>query len=356
MIDRRWLLGGFGFLVATAYIPGISGLSTTGRWLALALGCWILMGEGPGLDWKKAGPILAAVSWILLTYFWSTQPLDGQLAAFHYFVIVSVALLGATVSDPRALYIGFAAGLISLAWPLDLFVPDINLLGDSAVCAFMAMLIVGYRSLRFSMVLGPLLLAAIIYSHSRSALLGLACGCMAGAMKLNRRWTIFALILSAAVLGIAIGLGQKVSTLDRFNIWHDTVAGLTWFGHGLGSYRTSVALYGGQIDVLKGMRPDHAHNDILEIAFESGLLGAALAVAAFGWLIWKSWGEREVIILIAGLGASLTTFQFHIPSTLFLAAFALGRLMRRDHLWGHDAVGRGPFPPLVARLEQASNA
>lgn len=352
-MDRRWLLGGFGFLVAIAYIPWISGAAVTTRWVVLAIGCWLMMSnEPPRVNWKLARPMLALLGWMLLTLLWSEQPYDGVNAAIHLVIITACVLFGACTSDPRPLYLGFAAGVAFLGFPLDLYYPDPNLLGETAVVALVALCTQWPDKTRAF--IAAILLAAMFYSKSRASFLGLACVVIAASSLVSWRAAIVLSLSSISVVVATLAFGQWGSLTDRINIWHDTAAGVTWLGHGLGSFRNSVGYYGGWLDVLSGIRPDHAHNDLLEIAFESGIVGASIAIAAFAILIARTWGERESYILIASLGCAMATFQLHLPSTVFLAAFALGRLLRRDRVWGDDPACGLSVPAVVDRRGHAT--
>ncbi|MDI1335909.1 MAG: O-antigen ligase family protein [Lacunisphaera sp.] len=70
---------------------------------------------------------------------------------------------------------------------------------------------------------------------------------------------------------------------------------------------------------------EHAHNDWLEIPIELGLVGVALLVAAFGWIVWawvRAGGLRHPLAVMIALGAgqimahALIDFPFHNPAIL----------------------------------------
>ena len=137
-------------------------------------------------------------------------------------------------------------------------------------------------------------------------------------------------------------LGSHASNAERLNIWQDTLDGLTFWGHGLGSYWDMFPHFASRIDVLVPIqtRPDHAHNDLLELIFETGAIGGLLALAIVATVFSSSSPERYIVICVFVM--AFVGFSLHLPATLGMAAFALGRINRRDNLQHRFATSRIP--------------
>ena len=129
---------------------------------------------------------------------------------------------------------------------------------------------------------------------------------------------------------------------DRVVMWTDAMRGVTFFGHGIGSWystfpifdRLSSARYGQDVIV----QPWHAHNEALETLFELGIPGLVLA-GALVLLIWWRAGERERLVLIAFAPTAMLSFPLHEPATEFLFVFMAGFAARGwDGIGGMDAL------------------
>ncbi len=284
------------------------------------------------MAWETAGLLLPFLAWMLCSLSWSAQPYDGTGEAIQWLIAVGVVLLGASVVNPTSLYLGFGLGVI-LAYPFDWYAPNPDLVGEAAAIALVACATVRL----WLPAIG--LLVVLVLSHSRGGLLGVCCA--ATALAFAKSWKLgVAIALSGALfIGTLAYLGAASDNAERLGIWFDTIAGITIFGHGLGSFRYVFPDYASHINIILGTRPDHAHDDFLEILFETGIVGGFFAIIAFGVILARGRHYAETLIVICTAGLGITNFPFHIPSTLFLAAFAIGRVLRLDCLYREHNLG-----------------
>ena len=150
----------------------------------------------------------------------------------------------------------------------------------------------------------------------RGPLLALAC---AGVFAACRRF--WPLIPGAAVLLVALFLWlsndpiRVAAMVDRAATWGATVAGMTAFGNGLGSFQWRFP------------QMEYAHNDPLQIAYELGIPGFFCAASVMLYC-FKSGPLVPRLILIVFAVEGLFDFPLYQPAASFLAALAAGHLLR----------------------------
>ncbi|MCI5183838.1 MAG: hypothetical protein D3921_15190, partial [Candidatus Electrothrix sp. AW1] len=202
--------------------------------------------------------------------------------------------------------------------------------------------------------LALLMMAAAVFSLSRGGIIGLTAGLcfylavfvgMKEYMSGSLRFLIIFVLLAAALL-VWLGFGpvmDRMKTLHdpltagraRIALWQATMKMITdcpLFGWGPGTYSSAFPAY--QPELLAGRFVNHAHNDYLELASETGLAGLAaalLAVLAFFISCLRRLSRAELryfqpigIGALAGCCAFLvhaaTDFNFYIPSNAILCA------------------------------------
>ena len=216
-------------------------------------------------------------------------------------------------------------------------------------------------SLNFQMVFYVVLLAlmsvALVFSRSRagilSALLSLIFVLLLAQVKLRRKsWLVLVVLFFTFVIGYAtwIGLGPVLERFERVAsptlleaqsrtaIWKGTVATIRDFpltGTGLGTYGLAYRHY--QTTVL-AYYVDHAHNDYLEFAEGTGVVGLGLVFLPILYLVIRMvtsflnsshrYRRQTLLACIGSTSAllmhSLTDFNLHIPANAFVFAIVLG--------------------------------
>lgn len=204
-------------------------------------------------------------------------------------------------------------GVQQIAPPAGLFA-NRNLLGETAALGLVAA--VAWR-LWYGV---PGCLGALLATNARGALLGAAVGLLALLWRWSRLAAGGLAVVGTLVLVGWTGRGTKIeSVIERVGIWQDAVLGMTLFGHGSGSFYTWYPAVATLHDTLDS-RPDHAHNDFLEVAFELGLPGIAIFLALC-WASWR-WAAAEVRPVLA-CGAVIACFGFPLHTAAAAGIIAL---------------------------------
>ncbi len=347
-----------GFAVMTAYIPGTIGGALPTGWVVL----WLVM----PLLLFDCNPELTFAHWwgaaflgcAALSLLWSPH---GLLAMMQWLALGMVFVWASSLDDLRPVLKGLAAGLgVSalvfvaqwLGWhgvqsvegPAGLFVNP-NLLAEAS--ALMLILLVSFKLWPWLVVTVPGLATA-----SRGALVALFVASMMWLWSQSRpaAVSVFVGILLVGVLivkypspvsnrvvgamtaesappaGVAgtLATARMETVSQRFDLWRDMLNGMTWTGQGVGSFEYLYPKFAQRVDVFK-VRPQHAHNDLLELMFEFGV-GALPLLLLMTALLGVNDVERT--ILASFLAIAMFGFPLHVPVTGFIAAMVAGRLAR----------------------------
>jgi len=158
--------------------------------------------------------------------------------------------------------------------------------------------------------------------------------------------TATSVTLIVAAVGLSITLGRAVS-LDRMfaldagedlrrralsTVWEMTQLYFP-FGSGVGTFDPVYRIHEPD-ELLSFAYLNHAHNDLLEIVLDAGLLGLLLLLTAVAWWFWKSFNtwrsdsESSLlpkigsIILLLTLGASITEYPARTPMIMSMVVIA----------------------------------
>lgn len=183
-----------------------------------------------------------------------------------------------------------------------------------------------------------LLVATLFFSRSRGGILStLASGAVLFTLLWRRtegrmlRWVVMLGVpVVAAALVVWIGGGailerfseleeptNEASILSRATVWRAVVEHLpefAWVGSGLGSFEHSFAPF---TPPGSASRWDKAHNDYLQIAWETGAVGSALVVAGLLVFVRRYWmaavrsRARRLDVLRIGIATSLLSMALH---------------------------------------------
>lgn len=359
----------FGAILTALYIPGIPGCALQSRWdyLAIALPLMMLVGKSEPFR-LTALHLLGAlfVLWSAISLAWTSNLMDGAGELIELIILAMAFLYGARLENLDPIIKGMAIGLIPSAIVAVIqcfWLPDVvfrtsntmsglfvngNTLGMVAALVLVGLFagVVKWRHAGLkphalsgstpdarTIVLCVAPAVCLLLSQSRSALVALSLVVVAPALVRRKRWLTVGIALVAGAAGAIwmVRSGWHMSTVtERIGTWRDVLPALTWRGHGLGSLWTDYAFLNTTYDTAE-TRPEHLHNDWLEIVFELGLPGsllcAGLVIAAC-----RSRGDSTARSILAALAiGACAFFPLHLPVTGFLAALCLGHISRSGH-------------------------
>lgn len=267
-----------------------------------------------------------------------------------YWAIIYIGVLSGQVARIDLISRGAALGLIPsvvfgaayylgvphwdcAAYPCGTFVNK-NILGEICVLVLVGGLLADRRY--WWVYLIPL--AGALLSQSRSVAI---CLCILVPWVLFRmghhRFAACICFVAAAFLGYSISTRGFETLGHRGRIWLDTINAVTWTGAGTGSFRVNFPSFAVAESTLRE-RPDHAHNDFLEIAYEQGLIGMALIAPFIFGLVRKS-KEYGGVFVASLMVLCLLNFPLHLPATALYAALFIG------HILSYRPMGRDDQHP-----------
>lgn len=334
----------FAFVFSVLFIPGITGAATTPRWAWAAVVLPLLLRPVKLTTAHLCG--LAFVFYAAISVAWS-HPYDGLSGLFQLIILAEAFWFGSQLEDLKQVTIGFGLGIwfssvVLCGIPVPAASDHAGLFGNSNVLGELSALVLVLAASQRIWWLVPGLLPALLLSHCRGALLAVA-----GAFAI---WLWGKSRLATGVLVVTAGAfvlmsGSLPSIQQRLDMWSGVVSHLTFFGHGLGSFYTLYPLYSPFDTLLQ--RPEHLHNDLLELIFELGFVGAiAISAFAISTLVLK--GNRAIKLCLSALAIeALFGFPLHTAVTAVLGGIIAGHAVRnrvdiRDMLasWRVSVCGR----------------
>jgi hypothetical protein len=316
-----------GLGLTCGYWPQAYADEEVGRW---AIGCVLLA----VLLWFRS-PVrasalgLAFLTWVALSFVWVPFPLDGLWEMSHWAFLVWAFLIGASelaapvfegaawgLAVNSALAIGqmFGLDIVQQASVPAGFFGNRDFLAETTLLAIVPLL--AARRWRMAAALLP----ALLLPQSRAVL------AVGAVLALIWGWgrSRIAAAVACAMLVLATVAVTYVKHLHsdevRLDIWLDAWNATTWLGQGVGqfyaTFPTHAVLFG------DGSRPEHVHNDWLEILYEHGPIGAALALLFAVDLARR--GGRWGFAWLAFCGLCAVSFALHNPATAILGFLAGG--------------------------------
>ncbi len=337
------MLGGLSFLATALYWPGTISPSEAPRFALLALVPFLLC----GFRFTAAHAVgLVFILWAALSFVWTPAPLDAINALLVFMVLGCCFCLGSQVENMRPLYIGAAFGLsisssiAMVQWlgfkPLPAMTEISGLFVNGNFMAEAAALIIVALIAERVWWAVPMVLPALVLPFARGAML--ACGISLLLHLRHRRELWFALAAVPLIVSVYVfAKGAAISSIDdRLGIWQATIANVSIFGHGLGSFRVIFPF----IDVRTGASamPEFPHNDFLFIAFELGVVGLILFAAFCATLAGPLDTSRLVLIALAV--EMCLEYPTHLPTTGFIGLVAAGHAVRNRYVL-RDLIVRG---------------
>lgn len=342
----KYVIFAVGFILTSLYWPDISSPASSPRWIFLGFVPVLLcLGRIKVTIAHAIGTLF--VAWAIgLTYF-SHLPLDSVGTSWKLLLFASCFCLGSMIEDVQPLILGCVAGLsisVGIAVfqlfgidpvrrmaiePPGLFVNS-NFFGEASALILVA--VAAERLWRFI----PIPALGLLLSGARGATLAAGIGLAAVWISKAPRIAISAFALAGCVV-LAISATRHnsfASFEERFELWREVGPAISFLGSGLGSY-WSIAPH------PIGIWSEHAHNDFIEFAFETGWVGFALLLCFLLAVIAGSERLRPITLTLIGL--SCVGFPIHGPVTAALGLMCAGgaaRDLRRFRLPFADRGGR----------------
>lgn len=355
----QYLLTALLFGIAVAYVPGVLSVGIVGRWaLITVVGLPALLIAVEHFNWSlfetRVGVFLLA--WVGLSLTWSVSPWDTLGSGLHWLALAGLFVLAASSRDLTSVWVAFALGVsVSLPFVIlqslgyepvwsyvhmgfsgigGLFLGSNTLAEAStlalilvlaqgrwvwgvapALCAVMS----GRKEVAFMLAAAGILWLVLehkplrkIQDNSAAAWLGILT--FVGVMITSGLITTVA-VLVALKLGVASDTTPAAevwlsSSVQRIDIWADTLSKLSLFGTGLGTYGLVFPLY------------SFAHDDALQLEFELGI-----GSLPFFWVIGNAFRAevtRERVALAALCASALVWAPLQDPTTAAIAVVLTG--------------------------------
>lgn len=331
----KWVSPALAFGVTVACISPFPDGALSPRWALLSLSPIILWISQKSIKL----PTLIILFFLAVSLIWSPDRWHGADLLWHF--IVLACIVSCETDDLRPIFWAIGLGLVinSLVVMAQIEGYDPVTVVNGAAApglffnrnqqnSFVALAVIGLLSLRDWRAFALAIFASlplVALPLERAPLIGLAAA--AGFLVCRRwKWAIPAAIvlLGAAVVYLAKDPASfRVAAIGmRLETWFDAATSLTFWGHGLGSFRWTFHVM------------EYAHNDPLNIAYELGVPGILVAIA-LAWYALRDGPVAPRALLVCFMVEGLFDFPLYQPAASFLAAVVFGHLVHcRSRLRG----------------------
>lgn len=341
-----------GFILITCYVPSIIGSSIPTGWLFLIIVSPICLFtitiRVTFLNWLGA----LFIFYCFISLLWTP---NLYISIFYLIKIVSLACvfcIGSGLKDIRYFIIGLAVGLL----PSDIlaFIKYFNetdyvfalkdgfaglFVNPNIYCEVSVSILLALIAFKLWIYI-PFTLPGLVLVHSRGAILGLICGFLIYLFKKNRTsFYVFSVIIFTIGTLYYIDRLQISSINERFELWADTFRGLKVFGNGIGTFEILYPYYAVYLDTSIA-RPRYAHNDLLNILFETGIGIIPFLIMLF--YIYKVKTDETIILIGIGI-MSLFSFPLNISVTAFIWFLVAGYVSRNINTIWDNGNSRGSY-------------
>ena len=347
------------FFLGSVLALGLGATAESPKWLIAftwtAVGClvltWKIYRRAPipkldSVDWA----ILAFLAWCGASLLWSA---DWRYGTHHLICMVSVCGIYWWVKNtqPGREFIGLlSACSIAGAMLLYLLLPKgYGGFGNPHFIAeflILATILVFYASWKWGLAVAACVGVFLLGVPSGIPLLAVGTAAV-GWVYLSHGWKYAAPL---TVLGLLLlGVFQLDSLTDRAEIWVNTLP-LIWshplVGHGLGSfdavydtYREFHFRFFENSLLSPSVYAGAAHNEILQIWTELGLIGLVLA-GVVAWRLVQAAPKVTLWILFMVAALSLVEFPLHNTASVVVVAVAAGMGAREARVWDLRVIPR----------------
>lgn len=327
------MLGAFAIAILVGYWPGMPGVEPDVKWAIASVAMSMLFMVR--VRWTHVhNLIVLLIAWALATIAWSPVPYASADALCKMGMAFALFCVGHETRDLRAFYIAASLGILlsvglsalQMAGIVDglpaLFDgrPDGTFGNPNFFAEAAALLIVATASANV-WVLTASLAPALVMAEERAAFVAVA----VAAVLLSGRTMLLIALLAAVMLVLPEHRDflDSASGAQRLTIWTDVLTHLRPFGWGVGSFETVASAQSSLSHVLLS----HAHNELLETAFELGIPGAVLALVLVAMVVGRA-RHTERLVLVAFAVEAFFGFPVHEPATAFLGAVVAGHAAR----------------------------
>lgn len=353
------IFGTLSFLLTICFWQGMASAATIPRWTLLVVAV-------PAILWFARDRHFTAVhlagtlflAWATVSLTWAMNLPDAQDALIKWFLLAGVFGLGLRAPSLKPVFIGMALGLIPSAVVsfIQLYDPVIVtsqsgmftglFFNQNTYAETSALVLVGLVGYRLWW-LAPVCFPPLLFTSSRAAWVIVAAAALVWMWQYSRRITLIVALGIVLIVGITpfITFGfengfKTASTIERWNLYRDTIDGLTFWGHGVGSFQTAYPFGASRMDLFQ-RRPENAHNDYLELVYELGP-GALFGFAVLALCLFRPYASGPARFVLFGFAAdALVAFPSHLACSAYLAALCIGHLSRfRPPLCDELAHGR----------------
>lgn len=339
---------GWGLGLAMAYVPQVMSAPFAPKWgvAAIAAGALFSVRIRPTLVHWLGALWLGFASVSLL---WTSSVPDGLFELGQWTIVASLFVVGAELDGEvvGAAVRGFALGMVvnailaaaqvcgfdevrQIVAPAGLF-GNKNYLAEAGLLAICALLAI--RERWWYWFVGPAI--ALVLGAERSSFMVLAVVlAMWTRVELGWSWRLasqvaFLVVAGAAMVVFSLAPSDSIwaSLGERQLIYAGALQGIVashGLGWGLGSYFVEAPRFAHF--VLS--RPEHAHDDYLEMAFELGIIGPLPLVAATAVICWRNCIAALPLVAFGLL--ALVEFPLHFPASAALVALLAGRALRES--------------------------
>lgn len=255
----------------------------------------------------------------LLFFFYAAASLiwsydsEGVYALIKFFILLNAFIVGLCLISLKQLFEGLALGIsvsslfVLIGYPGGLFI-NYNTLAETTVLVLIGVWI--YKLWWFI----PGLLPSLFVGR-RAVILTLSVIFSIWLWRKSKFLSIYVLLFAICLIYLYY---NDASTFDRLNAWKYTFGEVNLLGHGLGSFAIN-----GYYNL--NSRAIFVHNDLLQIAFELGLIGVILIVCFFIAVLQIKCDERYIVF--AFIIISFFSFPLYLPVSSFITFTVCGYIV-----------------------------
>jgi hypothetical protein len=323
------------FLLPTLFWPQFAEAANTPKWMLLSVLVPFLCPKMPG--W--------AVLWLLFgaaSTFWATSHYDAILALWQFGLLIGL-ILAAKQADFDKCMTAYCWGIALNTVIVGLQLADIHIVPKSTgtpgllmnpnYLAAAALLGCIYAATKKQWALLVFMLPCLVVPMAKGPLIVAAALFLLVGFK---RFPVTATALFCGAVGLIVyflaDFSPDQTVMARWQMWQNAAAMWQPWGQGIGSFQSTYPAFWnavtetGPSGYAMLSHPRSAHNDLITLSVELGLVGI---LTWFGLLALCFTKGESSYVLIAFLGIGMFSHPILVPSTAAIAAIAAGNCLQR---------------------------